>query len=417
MSVAEPPEIYSLDLDEDLLSHLADRESWAALVGDLSPELIEDDFVAEVFEWQLQHSRKHGQPATASVLEDSFDLEIRPPETVPGDLLERLRERYARNQQRDRLREVIKLQNGEEPLLVAGALTRLGRELQHLLTPKGEMFGTGDYDRAMHRYEQKVLRGKGPSLGHKMLDDYFYGMVGLTFWIAPPKRYKSWQMILGVVENAMQGKASRLYSLELPAEETDMRLRCVLADVPWWHYVKNMITDSEKARIHEASTLIDESGMYQIVKPPAGERGIDDMVYKARDAGIEAIFFDQLQYIEGPEGHSLGALNKTGDYWAVLNRARDLSDEVPLCIAHQFNREAMYADSMPPIQNAKGSSAVEETATLALGMWANKDMMRSGTVEVGTLIARNHMYAAWEMDVELSRGCSFSIERRVEEDV
>jgi hypothetical protein len=35
---------------------------------------------------------------------------------------------------------------------------------------------------------------------------------------------------------------------------------------------------------------------------------------------------------------------------------------------------------------------------------------------VGTLIARNHMYAAWEMEVELSRGCSFNIEKRIEDE-
>lgn len=411
----ERPVVYALDLDEDLLSHLADPESWLVLQAEgLDPQLIEDDFVRDVYDWQLQHQRKHHRPATASVLADTFDLDLVEPLTAAGDLLDRLRERYANNKQRDKLRQVVKLQH-EDPLQVSAAMIQAGRELAQLLQPKGEMFGTGDFLRAKHRYDIKAMQGPGASFGHPLIDEYFYGMRGLTFWIAPPKRYKSWMMIKAVIENVRQGKAAWLYSLELPAEETDMRLRCLLADIPWYRYTKNMLSEAEWKLIEHASETIDGMGMYKIVKPPDGERDMDSMVFKARDAGADVIFFDQLQYIE-TDGQNLGAWNETGKYWKVLNRARDLSDEGPLGIAHQFNREARWADSMPPIENAKGSSSIEETATVALGMFANKDMMRSGTVEVGTLISRNSGLASWEMDVDLSRGCSFEIERRLEDE-
>jgi hypothetical protein len=85
-------------------------------------------------------------------------------------------------------------------------------------------------------------------------------------------------------------------------------------------------------------------------------------------------------------------------------------------IAHQFNRSAMGADKMPSVEQAKGSSAIEEVSTLALGMWANRDMRRSGIVEIGTLIARNVMYASWEMEFELARGCGFRIIGRAPEE-
>jgi hypothetical protein len=189
----------------------------------------------------------------------------------------------------------------------------------------------------------------------------------------------------------------------------------MLANVPWWHYIKNCITREERQRMQEASQLIDESGLYKINKPPAGQRDIDSMVYQARDAGADVIYIDQLQYVES-NGRSIGSHNLTGEYWDVLNRARDLTDDGPICFAHQFNREARYAEAMPSMEMIKGSSAVEETATLALGLWANKDMRRNGLLEVGVLCARNYQYAAWEMEVELSRGCGFQIIRRVLED-
>lgn len=398
-----------LDLDEDLLSHLPDPDSWVTLNGEgFSPDLIEDEFVREAFVWQRQHIRKHGQPATTLVLNDHFELDLAEPEAAIGDLIDRLRNRYAKNQGREALVEIARLQK-EDPTSVPAALLRKGRELNAIVSPHGEMFGTGDYDRAKRRYDIKVQQGPGASFGHQDIDDYFFGMRGLTFVIAPPKKYKSWQMIQAHVKNIREGKCSWLYCLELPAEETDMRLRCMLANVPWWHYIRNCINDKEWVRIKEASDLIDSQGVYRIHKPTHGQRGIDEMVHKARDAGADVIFIDQLQFVENAKGQTLGGLNQTGEYWGVIDRARELSDTGPICIAHQFNRNTQFSDEMPPIEMAKGSSAIEEFATTAIGMWSNKDMMRSGIVEVGTLIARNHQYAAWEMAVDLTDGCNFSI--------
>lgn len=409
-----------LDLDEELLCHLSDPASWVVINGEgLSPELIEDDFVRDIFVWQKQHIRKHGRPATGSVLSDQFqldgDLAEFLPQTTIGDLLDRLRERYAKNRQREVMKELVKLQH-DDPLAVHQALVRKGRELSNLLAKRGEMFGTGDYDRAMYHYDQKVKQGPGASFGHQMLDDYFYGMRGLTFLLAPPKRFKSWQMIKGQVMNAQRGQCAWLYCLELPAEETDMRLRCLLADIPWWHYVHSCITREERERLREVSDEIDSQGIYKIVKPPHGQRGIDEMVYKARDAGADVIFLDQLQFIENQNGISLGSMNQTGEYWGVIDRARELSDEGPICVAHQFNRNTMYAAEMPPIEMAKGSSAIEEFATTAIGIWGDKEMVRSGHVQVGTLIARNHLYAAWDMEIQLKHGCSFEIVGRADLD-
>lgn len=408
--------VYALDLDEDLLSHMPNPDSWVVINGEsISADLIEDEFVREVFVWQRQHLRQHGAPATATVLAAQFDLELVEPETAIGDLLDRLRERYAKNEGRTALREIVELQK-VDPTAVPQALLRKGRELNALVTPHGEMFGSGDFDRAKRRYDLKVLQGPGASFGHPELDDYFYGMRGVTFIVAPPKTMKSWQMIQGHIENIQQGRCSWLFCLELPAEESDMRMRCMLADVPWWHYLRNCITTEEWRRIKEASDLIDGLGTYRIHKPPHGHRGIDEMVYKARDAGADVIFIDQLQFIENKDGRSLGSMNATGEYWGVVDRVRELSDSGPICIAHQFNRNTQFSDSMPPIEMAKGSSAIEEFATTAIGMYANRDMRKSNLVEIGTLIARNHQYASWEMSVNLSQGCSFNILGRKDED-
>jgi hypothetical protein len=78
-----------------------------------------------------------------------------------------------------------------------------------------------------------------------------------------------------------------------------------------------------------------------------------------------------------------------------------------LWIVHQFNRTAMFSDKMPEMQQAKGAAACEETASLILGLWANKDMARSGVTEFGSIASRHFMDQSWEISVDLNRGCQF----------
>jgi hypothetical protein len=187
----------------------------------------------------------------------------------------------------------------------------------------------------------------------------------------------------------------------------------MMADIPWHKYIHNTLTRDEQKLLREAESCLAEEGAYRIVTPPQGERSIDELIGRAQDGGAGAIFVDQMQYVE-VEGKSLGAWNETGKYWEVLDRSRNLTDDI--CFAHQFNREVANADKMPPVQKLKGSAAFEESATLVLGLWASKEMRKSRHLEVGTLIARNHDYRNWEVAIDLSNRCHFEITGVVEDD-
>lgn len=66
-------EIYALDLDDEFLSHLGIKESVQVIRNEkITSALLEDDEVAQIYEWQIDHYRQHGQPATASVLNEEF---------------------------------------------------------------------------------------------------------------------------------------------------------------------------------------------------------------------------------------------------------------------------------------------------------------------------------------------------------
>ena len=411
------PTVYQLDLDEEVLAHLPRLESWNIFQGEgFSGDLIEDPEVRRVFDWQTRHLRDHHCLATVTVLADEFDLDFRNPDTAPGDLLDRLRERYMNNQGRKALRHIVEDVYANDPLDVPKALIKVGRELTQLLVPHGEMYGSGDFDRTMRHYEEKATRGRGPSFGHPELDEHFHGLRGVTFWLAPPKGYKSWMMIQCAALNILEGKSVCLIPLELPAVDTNQRLYHMMANVPWWKYIHNKLTDQDKAELREAAEWADSCGVYRIWKPEHGDRNIDSMVQRARDGGADLVIIDQLQYVEGSNGLPLGELNKTGEYFGVLDRARSLSDEGPLLIAHQFHRNPGGYESMPTVDHAKGSSSIEEVATLCLGMYQNKDMKKSGQLQLGAIIARDADWPAWAMDIDLTGKCEFTISHRIEED-
>lgn len=409
-------EVYALDLDEELIAHLAIPESIQIIWDEhFDEDLIVDEEVRDIFRWQMIHLRNENKPATASVLAEEFDLDFEEPLVAIHDLIDRLRERWIRNNAREKMEEISDAYK-DDPAKVIQVLPRISREIQDVVGSRGEAYGTGDYGRSINVYHDNVKAGPGPSLGFDMVDRHFHGLRGLTFGIAAPKTYKSWLFGANViVENTFKGRHGWIYSLELPAVETDMRIRCLAAQVPFWKYLRGALSQQDIAALAEASEVLDATGVYRSVKPAPGHRTIEEMVERAGDAGADFIVIDQLQYVEARNGTQLGAA-KPQEFWQPLNAARDLSDQIPIMVVHQFNRSVMNAESMPEMQQAKGAAAIEEIATLALGLWSNKPMRRSNIVEMGTLASRHYQYESWEIGVELSHSCGFVMNGRVEHD-
>lgn len=409
---------FTLDLDLELMFHLTDPASWQVLRDEhFDAELIQDPLVKRVYEFVRRHHVEHGVLPNPAVVQEEFKddgLLFDTPKVVIGDLIHRLRSRYANNQGRAAILTIT--QNTiNDPTALAKTLLDEGRRLYRLLTPRGKSFSADDYEKAIARYHHSVVQGRGPSMGFTELDDYFYGQRGLTFMVGAPKSFKSWFTIKAVLENIKSGGHPYLYSLELPAEETDMRLRCMAADVPYWKYLQHQLDKQDIQAIEEHSEILASFGNVTIDKPQQGDRSADSLIGRARDAGADVIFVDQLQYVENRRGVAVGATNDTKDYFEVINDFRDLSDDGPIWVVHQFNRSVLNADSMPEMQQIKGSAAVEECSTLALGLWSNKEMRKSSLLHIGTLTARNYGYKTWEAQVRMRTGCNVNIIDEVSE--
>lgn len=402
----------AVEPDIELCSHLSDPDAWSVLKGEgFHADLIEDEIVREAYEWSRDFLREHGEPPSQDVLDDEFEIKGEPfftePVTVIEDLVDRMRRRYKNNQQRDRIKTLVKLQK-EDPDNVAAEMVRGGKELQEILARRGESYSAGEGERAIKSYLDYATRGPGASLGFKTLDDYFAGQRGITTIAAAPKSYKSWFVVKAAYENILLGKYPWLYSLELPAKETEMRLMCMMAGLPWHKYINKSFSREEQQLLVETEMIAAESGAYKVATPPYGQRSIEELIGNAQDAGAGAIFIDQAQYVE-TDGKTLGDWNETGKYWSVLDRARNLTDDI--CFVHQLNSSKVAAkgDKFPTFDMLKGSAAFVEVGTLVLGLWTSKEMRKSSRMQVGVLSARNHTHVNWDVKVNLTTGCDFEI--------
>ncbi len=397
---------YAIDLDEEVLSHLANPEAVAFFRAErLDSTVIEDQAVRDIYRWQLDYTIQNGRPATPSVLAEEFDLEFQVPLTEPSYLIEKLRERFITNHAREYMEKVAGAYK-ENPAAVPATMVKVGRELGSIVNPVGESYGTGDVERVLHEYDQRVLRGPGASVGFKEIDDYTHGMRGVVMYIGSPKSHKSWMAGNALLQNILQGRKIWFGALELPAVEMNERVYAMACGIPPWKFLKGSLTMDERKLLKETAEVLDNSGLYRIEKPPPGSRSLPEMLERANAIEADVLIIDQLQYVETHKGIQLGSGDHK-DYWNVLNEARDESDRVPIAFVHQFNRETKFMDEMPTMQYAKGAAACEEVATVIYGLWANKDMRASGIVHMGILASRHLLPQTWEIAVDLNRGCAF----------
>jgi hypothetical protein len=407
-----------LDLDWDFIQHCVIPESFDHFrTEQFNDALIANDELAlKVWRFQNAHRREHGQIATASVIEDEFDeVTIQEPLSAVADLVSRLRVRYVRNTGMDIVESIAKA-TVEDPLSVGKKMLSEGRALIQIVENRGESYGPDDHDQAVKIYDEEMTKGFGPSFGFPAIDQHFHGQRGISVLLAPPKGYKSWFGVNAADSEINLGGFPYIDSLELPANDTHWRLKCLQADIPYWKYLHGSLDTEDFEHLQSISTIMEQNGRYRIDKPPFGQRSPEQLVEKALNVDATCLIIDQLQYVEAPRnGQSLGALNKTGDYWDVLNIFRDYSDMIPIFIIHQFNRTVLGVDGMPEMQQAKGSSAIEEVASQALAIWSTKDMRRSGLVNIGTNFSRHHNHAAWEVSVELTKGCRFTLNEEIDD--
>jgi hypothetical protein len=338
------------------------------------------DWPARSSSWQMQHVRDYGEPATASVLEDEFPTSAsssrrRPSGTSSsGCAPATSRTRAVATSRRSPSLRSSRAAGRRQGDAAPGPRTdrphgHARRGLRHRRLPASP----DEYDKA-------VLRGKGPSLGYAELDEHFHGQVGVTFLIAAPKTYKSWTTSTPSSPTSSRSasptctrwsfrrwRATGAASAWPPTSLLEVPQACLMPDElkPADQGRGWLLDDVGETLLHRQA----QPGL-ALGRPACREgAGLRGRLHLHRPASVH----------REPQGHGHRAIGSTSDYFEVVNDLRNYSDHIPIFVVHQFNRSVMKADEMPEMQQAKGSSAIEEVATLGLGLWANKDMRATPT--------------------------------------
>lgn len=405
----------NLDLDLELLFTIG--ASFEALYVDrISPEVVVDPMVKEVYEWALTYFDKYNEAPPVPILEHEFlkyNLSFEAPSTQVDDLLTRLRDRYIRNQAQKTVVELGKAAV-REPQGLAQRLMSEGRRLDRVLTSSKDVFDAGSLDQALLSYHKRVAKGRGPSIAFPEVDDHFDGLDALTFLVGSPKSLKSWLTVKSALANILLGHTVYISTLEMPKEVYIWRIYCMAANIPFWKYLKRALEPEDEIAIKKAAGKLKDSGDFYIEKAPNGERSAQLIFSRAKTLNADIIYIDQLQYVENSKGVAIGAINKTEDFFEVCNTLKDLAEEKPIWVAHQFNRSVMGNTDFPEMQQIKNSSAIEETATLALALHSNRAMRQDNIVQFGTLASRNYGLPIWEIKTEMKKGCSLTLIDRVD---
>ena len=399
-------EYAGLVLEDQLLDHLATpkgcRAVWKAR---LSPELIgdEDDGVKAALEFVISYMDEYREPPSRAVLEeetgyDEFEKPIAPIKYVIG----KLKERY----QRQQMKRVIttlgrNVGNPEEALRIG--LSEFNRIRQETLE-RGNTMDSSDIGEIIDAYKQRLLTGAidGVTFGYPELDAHLGGLKDdeLTFIIARPKRYKSWQLLFSAFK-AVTNESRNVYfaTLEMPPEEMMGRYTSMFAGVSWWNWTHNAISRNEIDLMEDARhKVFNMDSRVFFRRPPRGERTVAQIVEDAKDLGAECLYIDQLSFLESTRR----ANTRWEEVAYICEDLKEATQHFPVYIAAQFNREAANLTEMADLSKIGLSDAIGQTADTILGIYANKDMHAQNLIHLGIIEARSFQPEVWEIQVDMT---------------
>lgn len=400
-------------LEEALLDHLTIPESAMRLWKERIPaEVLSDEGIAQALEFVVTYIDKFREPPPASVITAEIGYtDLREP-SVPIDyVLEKLRERYQRQELRRVVKQIARKSDSPQEALDFGFQALA--EIKASTRERKDITDNTEFASVIERYERRKQAGPGVTFGFPQVDEVLGGLRKdcLYFVIARPKRYKSWHLIKSAVEAWKMGETVVVNTLEMGKEEVQDRILCMIAKIPWDMFVRGHLLPQHMDKINETQEQCRQiDNKLHILKPPVTERTVPHMARVARELGAKCLYIDQLSFIQS----MVSSDTRHVEVARICNDLKEASADFPVYCAAQFNREAANMNEMGDLSKIGLSDAVGQTADMLLGLYANKDMKASGIYQFGTIDSRSFEHALWEAKVDLSIDSNFRILDRVD---
>lgn len=391
----------ALDIEQEFINHLADQSSVEFFLREgIASELLINPLAKSVYHFVQKHFTDTGKVPTQRVLESEFkNVHFEDVETAPHYVVEKLRERYQRNEV-GKLLEDVAHSAVADPGAAMNKLRDKVFEIERTSLSQRHVWSQGDHKMFIHNLQQKIVAGmyKGVSIGFPDIDRFTGGVKSgnLAYILARPKRQKTMMTINAFIAQVLVDEAPYLQTLENTEEEIMLRISCMLSGVPWDLAQKGQLGSAEWKLIDKAWDSFSEHKFW-IEMPPLDERTVNHFVMKADKVGAGPVLISQFKYIKGTKDF-YRPNEEPAEVAVDLKRAATRPDhERPIIVEAQFNRGG---DSMEELEDFDASKVgltdmIPQAADTLYGLFQNKDMRQNNVVEFGILEARNHGKAAW----------------------
>jgi replicative DNA helicase len=406
----ETAEWTTLTLEDELLDHLANTESVEKLYPKFTGEyLLDDEAIARsVLDYQWDHVRQYGEPATKDALEYIFsDIQFTEPTTNVEWLADQFKQRYVSNGAKKAALEVASRIAKDPKAGINLAVDRFNDLKNHTRSVPIQV-STPDYQTVLDAFfERKVEDAIG--FGHPEMDAHLIGMLKGHMYtvIGRPKCFKSWKLLISAIACQQQGKRAVFFSLEMPKEEMFYRYACLATGISWNRFYHHKLTGPEKRELYSTLEAISNNeNPLMILQPPIGERKVSDLKALARDLKADAVYVDQISFIKSRRQYPGRHL----EIEEICEEVKaDAVTEFPWFIACQFNREAANLTEMADLAKIGLSDAIGQKSDVILGLHVTKEMRESHAFEYGVVEARSFAPRTWEINYDLYNTADFRV--------
>lgn len=405
-----------LDFEVEFINHMTNKDSLEFVLREgVSSELLKTSMAKKVYQFVQQQFNETGKVPSLRVLQSEFQsVDFEQPDTTINYIIDKLRERYQRNEVDKVLTEVAEVAM-DNPSLAMDKLRNKVFDIEKTSLSQRHVWQPGDHKMFIHNIQQKIVSGmyKGVSIGFSEIDQFTGGIKSgnLAYILARMKRQKTFLTCNAFIHQVVADEEPYFQTLENTEEEIMLRISCMISGISWDAAQKGQLVSSDWKKIDKAWDDFSQHKFW-IEMPPLDERTVNHFVMKADKVGAGPILISQFKYIRGTKDFYRNETEEKAEIAVDLKRAAVRPDhERPILVEAQFNRGG---DSMEELEDFDGSKVgltdmIPQAADTLYGIFQNKDMRANNTLEFGILEARNHGKSAWFVQSELVKGTKFQL--------
>jgi replicative DNA helicase len=260
-------------------------------------------------------------------------------------------------------------------------------------------------DERRRRYTERQNRpnGIGLTLGISELDAHTGGLMPgeLAVLGAYSKVGKTMFLVNAAAALRKAGHTPIIFTLEMGLGEIEDRIDCLFSGVSYNRFTHGKLNFDEMRQWHAAQDQLRDLGGILVESPEEGDRTVAHLINRARHAGADFVFIDQLSHMEaGKRTRDLKEHHGT----VMKQLSTELSrpgKEIPCLLAVQLNRDSLDPKEEVSMKHFANAAEIEREADLLLGLSRNSEERRNRVMKMAILGARRSDIKTWMLRWDL----------------